>query len=241
MKLGRSTLIANRTREALKGKAKRKTAYDSMRLIGGDSLSSLYPTRIKMPLIFRGYGVPEEAEVEIPVKSNLQVNTGVELAFKFPYDDYHRFHINVWHACSDTFSRSTMAVTHSTCQDANDKFEQEILVMFNNKKDAEEAQAWWDSYKARFHDMTKTYLPRLANGQELTGCALEIKPREDNNSYELESKSTEISFFSEWVWLVKNTTDRVYWTRHFWIFDNQAEMVQFELSGDIEQLERQVF
>jgi hypothetical protein len=240
MKLGRNPYTVNRTREALKLKGKRKNEFDAYRAMGltSDSLNT-YPSILKMPIIrSTRYG---ENEPKGPVRSNVRPGTSVEMAFKFPYDDHHRFHVNVWRECSDTFSRATMAVTSSTCQDITDPFEKEIIFLFNNKKDVEEAQAWWDSYRARFHDMTKTFLPRFANGQELTGYALEIVQAESTGKYDIESKSGETDFFSEWVWLVQHTSDRVYWSKHFWFFENQAEMVQFKLSGDLPQLQRQVF
>ena len=171
MKLGRNNLIVNRTREALKSKAKRKSGYDAMRLISDSSIQGLYPSTSKIFGLGGGFRMHHDESSSAIYMSDLVIAQNVEVGLKLPYDDYTRFHVNVWRECSDVFTRSNMVITQNTTKDTNTSFEKEVVFLFANKQDAEEARAWWDKYRARFHDMNKTCLPKFANGQPLTGSS----------------------------------------------------------------------
>ena len=240
MKLGRSNLIVNRTREALKSKAKRKGTYEAMRLLGDNSISGLYPSTSRIFGTMRLKMHVDKDYDSRPKTTTLNAGHTALVGFKFPYDDYSRFHINVWRECSDTYERSNMVITQSTAKDLASDFEKEVMFLFSSQKDVDEATAWWDNYRARFHDMSKTYLPKFANGQALKGCAYAIEKFESEDSYS-DSKSGETDYFSEWVWMVQNTSDKIYWSQHFWFFENDGEMVQYKLTGEVPQLTRQMF
>lgn len=242
MKLGKIPRLTNRTREELKARAAKKTLLDGVMPMM-DWASTPKASRNSQGRTFGLIGKSMNYESEknsSPVKSDLKTDTQVTIGFKFPYDEYYRFHVNVWRACSPTFHKATMAITQTNTQDVYESFEKELIFLFNDVSDVQEAKVWWDQYQVRFHDMTKTLLPKFANGQQITGHALEFEEKRDHDGNKFD-RSDETDFFSDWVWMLQNTSGKVYWTQHHWFFEDSADMVLYKLTDILEHIPRHMF
>jgi len=107
-----------------------------------------------------------------------------------------------------------------------------ISICFKNKADSDFFAKWWEEYAGRFtNDMTQHFLPGVENNR-VDGYMVP-HPIPDGNVFE---KPRERQFLDEWVWIVKNTSGKVWWMWTHWVFENDAEAVHFKMKReDIEE------
>lgn len=101
------------------------------------------------------------------------------------------------------------------------------VLFFTNEQDMRDFETWWEIYTKRFHNddyLTKS-IPEPHDGQFISGYPISHRRRSDR------SRRNDM-FNMEWQWIYKNTEHKVWWTSNFWIFENEAEMIMFKLSGD---------
>lgn len=151
----------------------------------------------------------------------------LDVALKFPYDAIHKFHIGVWRECCKHATEALLMVTLNNRRDYHDKFQDEFVIAFQNEEHKAESVAWWAEYQARFNNMSETKLPEFVTGQTINGFAISTKNEVDRHTRD------DWELFPEWVWIVKNTTGKVYYTKEFWFFEDSSELVQFKLVGVI--------
>lgn len=224
MKLGKLKPF-NRTKASLQTKAKAIKQRSLMnQLIGNATIS-----KVKN-------GWSEDCDVAYPYVDDGEKYQGtgdilmghkLDVALKFPYDAFYKFHIGVWRECCPTATEALMMVTMNNRRDPHDKFQEEFVIVFKDDVHKAESVAWWKAYEARFHNMGAMRLPEFITGQAITGYAISTKNEKDNHHRD------DWELFPEWVWIVKNTTGKVYYTSEFWFFEDSSELVQYKLVGVI--------
>ncbi len=166
-------------------------------------------------------------EPEYKGTGDLMMGHKLEIALKFPYESVYKFHLSVWRECCPNATEAFLMVTMNNRRDEHDKFMEEFIIVFKDEAHKAESVAWWDAYAARYHDLGATRLPEFTTGQTVNGYAMSTMNEEDSHYRD------DWDLFPEWVWIVKNTTGKVHYTREFWFFEDSSELVQFKLTGVI--------
>lgn len=160
---------------------------------------------------------------------DIQLNQKLEIAIKFPNETPYPFHIGVWRLCCPSSQQARLMVTRNNRIDEHDTFREEILITFDDPEAQKDSIAWWDAYKTRHGNIDGSMLPRLSEGQSFTGNVISTKTEDDYNTPD------EWSLFHTWVWMVKNTTGKIYWADAYWFFEDSSEMCQFKLASPIQR------
>jgi hypothetical protein len=226
-KLGNVKFATNRTTANLKLKGKAIKSRNTMR----DLIDSANP---KKHLLSWGDDsdscMPADDE-DAPViigTGDILINQPLKVDLKFPNTSVMAFHIGVWRLACPKATEALMLITRNNRADEHDLFEEEIILTFPTEEAKMASVEWWAEYQTRYDVFGETALPRFTPGKAATIHALSTK--EDGNKYHPD----EWDLFHTWVWLVKNTSGKIWWTSELWFFEDLSELSFFKLSSPIE-------
>ena len=102
------------------------------------------------------------------------------------------------------------------------------ILFFTNKTALESFESWWTKYAARFpkDQVYSSTTPMPMEGQLMTGYPLMHDTRKFKH---LSLSAIQKTHLDQWHWLAENTTEPVLFTKDFWLFASEAEMVMFKL------------
>jgi hypothetical protein len=137
------------------------------------------------------------------------------------------FHLAIWKALNDPAS------TKSFCMEfivpTGDRYthgDRMHALLFRTEKDMSDFTLWWANYAKRFggddFEKCSNAYPILKEGDYVNGHAFK---------HGLGSHSDTRRGFHDWAWLVGNTSGKVICAGDYWIFEDEAEMVQMKLRG----------
>lgn len=109
------------------------------------------------------------------------------------------------------------------------EYQGNAILLVKNKEALDEFNDWWAKYSSRFNGLeSEIYLPEPGNNfisgylvphTIPTGPVIQISPPR--------------SFKDEWVFIITNCPNKVYWTITHWIFTDQNDAVIFKLKQEI--------
>jgi hypothetical protein len=137
------------------------------------------------------------------------------------------FHLAIWKALNDPLSVKSFTMEFTIPGPQRYEYGDRMHAMlFREAEDLEAFTAWWDQYKKRFgeDDIEKCQnaYPTIKEGMHVNGYAFK---------HGLGSASDTRRGFHDWCWIVGHTTGKVTMTSDYWIFEDEAEMVQMKLRG----------
>jgi hypothetical protein len=102
------------------------------------------------------------------------------------------------------------------------------VLFFTNKTALEQFEQWWTKYSARFpkDQVYMNTMPQPQEGVQMSGYPLMHANR---NHLNMMTSQIQRLYHDQWHWIAENTSDPVIWTKDFWLFENEAEMVMFKL------------
>ena len=137
------------------------------------------------------------------------------------------FHLAIWKALNDPTSTKSFAmefmVPSNNRYDHGDRMH---ALLFRTEKDMNAFTDWWKAYAKRFGDddleKCQNSYPILKEGAHINGYAFK---------HGLGSHSDTRRGFHDWAWIVGSTTGKVTFSGEYWIFEDEAEMIQMKLRG----------
>ena len=137
------------------------------------------------------------------------------------------FHLAVWKALNDPTSTKSFSmeflVPGPQRYDHGDRMH---ALLFRSEKDVNAFTEWWNAYSKRFGDddleKCQNCYPILKEGAHINGYAFK---------HGLGSNSDTRRGFHDWAWIVASTSGKVTFSGEYWIFEDEAEMVQMKLRG----------
>jgi hypothetical protein len=145
----------------------------------------------------------------------------------FKHSGNTSFHLAVWKAINDPTSVKSFTMEFMVpAEQRYDHGDRMHALLFRSEKDLAQFTSWWQTYSKRFGDddleTCKNAYPILKEGEHINGYAFK---------HGLGSNSDNRRGFHDWAWLVANTTGKVTFSGEYWIFEDEAEMVQLKLRG----------
>lgn len=137
------------------------------------------------------------------------------------------FHLAIWKALNDPASTKSFSmeffVPGVQRYEHGDRMH---ALMFRTEADMKEFTVWWKTYSMRFGDddfekISNTF-PTIREGMHINGYAFK---------HGLGSNSDTRRGFHDWCWIVGHTSGKVTYAGEYWIFEDEAEMVQMKLRG----------
>jgi hypothetical protein len=136
------------------------------------------------------------------------------------------FHISVWEQVCKPNRRDYGIVwsdTHLTAALTG-------TLLFREGETLDNFNSWLAGYEKRFgkHTIKDTQLPIIAEGDELNGFLIKHQQTPKGTYFGYPVASNEI--FEQWLWIVKNTSQPVYFFNDYWVFTDKSELIMFKLT-----------
>lgn len=131
-------------------------------------------------------------------------------------------HISLWQRITDIPKEQyiVMKMQHEF-SDACD------VLFFTNKSAMQKFEIWWSAYALRFpkDQVYQNAIPMPQEGEHLSGYPLMHKGNNKNMALSMLLRV----HTDQWQWIVEHITEPVLYTKEFWLFSNEADMVMFKL------------
>ena len=137
------------------------------------------------------------------------------------------FHTSTWVECCNP-KPEDYGIISAPYADTSYTYCQGTLIIRDGQT-YDEFQEWWKMYSSRFSDneWQMSYYPYLKEGEQINGYPI----KNQYHGYTLFGTSMPSNDeYNDWLWINKNTTGRIWRMNEYWIFADDAEMIQYKLS-----------
>lgn len=137
------------------------------------------------------------------------------------------FHLAVWKALNDPTSTKSFSMEFTIPGIQRYEYGDRMhALLFRTSEDLVAFTKWWSNYQKRFdnEDIEKIQncYPVTKKGQLINGYSYK---------HGISGSTDTRRGFHDWCWIVGNTTGKVTMIGEYWIFEDEAEMVQLKLRG----------
>lgn len=152
-------------------------------------------------------------------------------AIRCDYQSAFMFHVNTW-----------ITVCKPKTQDYGIVFGggevseyKEAVLLIRESETLNQFNVWWETYTARFGDdrWKRMQLPSMIAGEHVNGYPIAHNSRTLGESNGEPIASDEL--YRQWLWIVNNTNDRIWFMDNYWMFADQGEMLMFRLTENGEE------
>lgn len=137
------------------------------------------------------------------------------------------FHMSTWIRCCDVDFADYGVVADQGAETSF--YTTKATLIIRDGPVYEQFKEWWAVYSAKFshNEWQTSYYPYLKEGEHINGYPIK-NPYYGASLFG--SKLPANEEFDDWVWINKNTTDRIWRLNDYWIFADNSEMIQYKLS-----------
>jgi hypothetical protein len=137
------------------------------------------------------------------------------------------FHMSTWIRCCEP-NMEDYGVIADQGADTN-YYSTNASLLIKEGPTYDQFKEWWDMYSAKFseYEWRNSYFPYLKEGENINGYPIK-NPYYGASLYGSHLPSNEE--FDDWVWINKNTTERIWRLNDYWIFNDNSEMIQYKLT-----------
>lgn len=137
------------------------------------------------------------------------------------------FHTSTWVECCNPKTEDYGIISTQYAESSYSYCQGTLII--RDGKTYDEFQEWWKMYSSRFSDKEwqMSYYPYLKEGEQINGYPI----KNQYHGYTLFGTSMPSNDeYNDWLWINKNTTGRIWRMNEYWIFADDAEMIQYKLS-----------
>ena len=155
------------------------------------------------------------------------------LVLTFELNAYMRNHIE-YVIARNSLASDLLLLTHGQSLILNhNTFETDMsgvgMLVATTKLAKKKFESAWDAYVTRYDWNPELEAIPVLQTNHINGYMVEHTRLSTEQSVVILASSPPVKFKDEFEWIMNNTTGKVWWTKLFWLFENEADAALFKL------------